>query len=591
MEKLKGGVADGKSLADIAKKHGVSLEHIKTQAKMGFKFEKEHTSDRDEMLEIIKDHLWENPDAYTVISKTETTEQMDASCSGSFEAPMSGMPIVKKTMPRQEEVKEVTDSSSSGSYDVSFSSGRKNPLSIEGPSSIKTRRSTMKKNNTPMWGGPGSKFVGVKEKCKKYPYCNEGPGAIETYNEGKMEYTKDELVKLMTEEVFIDNMEPTDIKSIIEESLFSEVKDRILAEQEGVYKTDTPELMDKFPSLIPFENRIEKIKNIGGADKFGVVLLIADLTPDELEELHGNLHKDILKNGLENYDLHVDIASKSSQLWAKIKIEASDELGSELNENKETMKKIDLLKQIQESVKKEKEAKKVCKECGKAICECGKLAENDKPAKKKKVLKLKESNLIAMINKIVSEAIPGVSETERVQKQSKKFNDEYLSDVDKKMKDYADFDGNDKPDFPKPIGKGEKVAYEETSENQEYIDNNRGGNSLDLNYDGPETENEPPESFDKRVQDSLSGDQTMGNAQDDDTANVVKSDLGKKLHKGIKTKRDAKNAQPMYKKDEQPVTEAEEVKSVVAEVKKVEPIVAEEIKRMRSISGYNEKTQ
>jgi hypothetical protein len=34
----------------------------------------------------------------------------------------------------------------------------------------------------PKWGGPGSKFVRVKDKCKKFPYCNQGnTGAIEMY--------------------------------------------------------------------------------------------------------------------------------------------------------------------------------------------------------------------------------------------------------------------------------------------------------------------------------------------------------------------------------------------------------------------------
>lgn len=109
--------------------------------------------------------------------KRDTKESMGADSSGSFEAPLKNAPIVKRKINKihnfESDLDEATDSSSSGQYDVSFSSGRSNPLKINGPDSIKTSRA-VKDKNFPKYGGPGGVFVKVKEKCKKYPYCNQG---------------------------------------------------------------------------------------------------------------------------------------------------------------------------------------------------------------------------------------------------------------------------------------------------------------------------------------------------------------------------------------------------------------------------------
>lgn len=70
-EKLKGGLADGKTLEDIATHHKVSIEKLKTQWDMGMDVEKEHTSDNLEADEIVKDHLWEDPEYYTALKKME----------------------------------------------------------------------------------------------------------------------------------------------------------------------------------------------------------------------------------------------------------------------------------------------------------------------------------------------------------------------------------------------------------------------------------------------------------------------------------------------------------------------------------------
>jgi hypothetical protein len=141
-EKLKGGISDNKTLMDLAKKHSYDdssdsttkdkindmFQTLKSQFKKGLKVELEHTDDKSIAKEIVLDHLSEDPHYYTELKKVEATE--------------------------------ATSSASSGSYETTSA----------------WAKSTKKKD----WGGrkktqiPGGKFVQVKSKCKKFPYCNQG---------------------------------------------------------------------------------------------------------------------------------------------------------------------------------------------------------------------------------------------------------------------------------------------------------------------------------------------------------------------------------------------------------------------------------
>lgn len=68
---LKGGKADGMTLEDIAKKHGVSMLYIKNQFDKGLKVELEHTSSKKVASEIVLDHLFESENYYIELEKTE----------------------------------------------------------------------------------------------------------------------------------------------------------------------------------------------------------------------------------------------------------------------------------------------------------------------------------------------------------------------------------------------------------------------------------------------------------------------------------------------------------------------------------------
>ena len=68
---MKGGghLAEGFSLRDIAEIHQVPLAELKKQVGLGMKAESEHTASKREQMKIVKDHLFENPNYYTLLKK------------------------------------------------------------------------------------------------------------------------------------------------------------------------------------------------------------------------------------------------------------------------------------------------------------------------------------------------------------------------------------------------------------------------------------------------------------------------------------------------------------------------------------------
>jgi DNA polymerase III sliding clamp (beta) subunit (PCNA family) len=66
----KGGhLAEGYSIREIADIHKVTLSDLKNQVRLGMKAESEHTSSKREQMQIVKDHLFENPKYYTLLKK------------------------------------------------------------------------------------------------------------------------------------------------------------------------------------------------------------------------------------------------------------------------------------------------------------------------------------------------------------------------------------------------------------------------------------------------------------------------------------------------------------------------------------------
>jgi len=73
-EKLEGGIADSKSLDELAKKHKVDVKILTKQFNKGIKVEMEHTDNKQMAKEIAMDHISEDPKYYDKLSKMETKD-------------------------------------------------------------------------------------------------------------------------------------------------------------------------------------------------------------------------------------------------------------------------------------------------------------------------------------------------------------------------------------------------------------------------------------------------------------------------------------------------------------------------------------
>lgn len=127
-------------LRDIAKKHAYDdgkdttskekiekvYQKLKKQFAIGIKVEKEHKSGDPKLIAL--DHLEEDPNYYTKLKKIEANEATTTASSGQYSSPSF---LAKSTSPKNWRGKAKTQI-------------------------------------------PGGKFVEVKKKCKKYPYCNQG---------------------------------------------------------------------------------------------------------------------------------------------------------------------------------------------------------------------------------------------------------------------------------------------------------------------------------------------------------------------------------------------------------------------------------
>ena len=81
-----GGLADGKNIIDIAKKHAKDEGWMREQLETGINVEFEHTNDREKATEIALDHLFESPIYYIELAKMEKKiKQEDVSTNAEFE--------------------------------------------------------------------------------------------------------------------------------------------------------------------------------------------------------------------------------------------------------------------------------------------------------------------------------------------------------------------------------------------------------------------------------------------------------------------------------------------------------------------------
>jgi hypothetical protein len=71
IDNIPGGLAKGMTLNDIAKHHNISPQTLKNEFIKGYAIEREHTTDISIAKEIALDHLYEDPNYYSKLSKIE----------------------------------------------------------------------------------------------------------------------------------------------------------------------------------------------------------------------------------------------------------------------------------------------------------------------------------------------------------------------------------------------------------------------------------------------------------------------------------------------------------------------------------------
>ena len=418
-----------------------------------------------------------------------------------------------------------------------------------------------------------------------------------------------------------------DLLNIIEESLIDEVKKTIINEskekKEYYHITCEGEPVETFESKEIAMKHLDIYKK-NHPDKEFIIEKANYKSPSELIDKLDEMSEELEENKKENPMKKIEVSSLAeaimmaknknqknikvngesydvNEMWKKLEegegdveesnafvlaADAAKDAGKkefEFPKGSGKMHKVTLSKNIET-----KEGKMgSCSECGGMMNEegdCNECGKGKMEESKKTTLRLSENELVSLIKKMVNESVPGLEVTKKAQSGSKKENDSNLKEVGEKLKKASSFDGNDNPEFPKQIGKGEKMAVNPTEKQEEYIEDFRGGTMINLDYDV-----EPSEGFKNRLKMALEGDSKMGNSQE--AANVIKSDTGKKLLKSADRKKEKEKDQIEVSWGHR-TKEPQKVK-VVKESKtnKMSSILEEEIKRMKAILGYDDATQ
>ena len=244
-ERIKGGKADGMDIEDIAKMHDITVDEIYDEFTKGIQHEMEHTSEMMVAVEIALDHLYEDPEYYTKLEGME---------SGG-------------------EATEATTSASAGVYDAPFGGPKKDPLKLSNPDTVEKELRSVKDKNFPKYGGPGAKFVKIKSKCKKFPYCNQG-------DINALEFFEREVVK----EIVSNTAEKANVEEYVVRNIIAKELGYIQEQEDG--EIVTIEFPDDYKPKSAEEHQKEWLDSIPDEKaKF----LIKELKDKEFEFNHNGL--------------------------------------------------------------------------------------------------------------------------------------------------------------------------------------------------------------------------------------------------------------------------------------------------------------
>ena len=415
-DKIPGGLSDGMTLKDLANHQKTDIETLISQMEKGINVEKEHTSDISIAIEIAMDHIYEDLHYYDKLEDMESK-------------------------PHKEEAKEATTASSSGPYDAPFGGPKKDPLKLSNPDTVYKELRSVKDKNFPKYGGPGGKFVKIKNKCKTFPYCNQGDiKALEFFennlvNEAiKNISTRYKLNQDYIKGVILENTniyyKSTEMNKEIE-NMIDGIVDKVLSEEiNKKAKQITESVSEEIDEMTEFyeiakkrkEERMVTKEDMGKApedrDEF-------DGRPGEVIGVDSNIEDQRKEMGEEE----LGEGNAFSEARCKAGCKGGNNTEIEGFDGKTVKGWSD-------------EDRKSCG-CDDTV---------------KESVQLSEEEMIDLIEKIINEEkVEGIKTQNSAMKQSKKDTDSYMKDLMKKLKDYlkdgseGEFETNPKH-FPKGNG-------------------------------------------------------------------------------------------------------------------------------------------
>lgn len=142
------------------------------------------------------------------ISEEEIDEQTGASSAGAFSAPMGY--DVESGMSKQVNNEQELDEINVGAYSqpAIWAKDYKNWKAVQDP-------------KFPKYGGPGAKYVRIKEKCRKFPYCDQGStSALEFYEDKTLNEAINNVAKKTNKPInYIKNIVLQEIESMFKKDL------------------------------------------------------------------------------------------------------------------------------------------------------------------------------------------------------------------------------------------------------------------------------------------------------------------------------------------------------------------------------------
>ena len=402
-------------------------------------------------------------------------------------------------------------------------------------------------------------------------------------------------------------MKVSEIKQLIESIVTDEVRKTIMEESEGnkeVYHIKCEGVpLGTYSSQEEAENDMDKFKEMHPGKELiiekGVYESHDDML-DKLDEMNDQLEE---TNDMENTEMQPEEGNAFSGALAAAKLKGDDEF--KVGDKEYDVKEEEDCEECGGSYMEEKEEggddfeemlrgrrrKHSYVDNGEETPdEMGECGGGGMYESKKKTIRLSETELTKMIAHMVSESIPGLDAAKKSHTESGKENNANIAAVEKKIAATMKFDGNDNPEFPKAIGKGEKVARKNTPDQEDEIKKNFAGLE-NLDYDI-----EPDQKFKDRLKKAIEGHTTMGNAPTtektdvkpsngaklgeepkDKDGNVIPTpETAKGIEKQVKDRQKDKDSRELYNKQAVPVKSKS---------------INEEVEKMKKMFKYNEKTQ